>query len=141
MSTLIENEDFVQIIKDLKQRVSDLERQQRTIGTSTGVLVNGDTIGLGGAITGNNAKGLNIRKDLIRLFTNNPSGDITAQMDITWDSWLGTINIPNLSKLTLLPVPATSSSAGEVGQFATDTSHFYVCIGTNSWKRISLTSF
>ena len=38
-------------------------------------------------------------------------------------------------------VPATHSSAGNAGQIAWDANYFYVCIGTNSWKRTTLSSW
>lgn len=37
--------------------------------------------------------------------------------------------------------PATSSSNGLPGQMSYDSTHFYVCISPNSWKRVSLSSF
>jgi hypothetical protein len=37
--------------------------------------------------------------------------------------------------------PATSTSTGQAGQIAFDASWFYVCVATNSWKRIALSSF
>lgn len=38
-------------------------------------------------------------------------------------------------------VPATSTSAGFVGQYASNASFFYVCVATNSWRRVALTTF
>lgn len=37
--------------------------------------------------------------------------------------------------------PATSSSAGTIGQMAWDSTHFYICIDTNTWVRCSLASW
>jgi hypothetical protein len=37
--------------------------------------------------------------------------------------------------------PATSSSNGLAGQMSYDSSFLYVCVSTNSWKRVSLSSF
>jgi hypothetical protein len=45
MSTSIENQDLINTIQQLQQRIESLERQQRTIATDTGVNINGDTIG------------------------------------------------------------------------------------------------
>ena len=42
--------------------------------------------------------------------------------------------------LVLTP-PATSSTACLPGQFAFDTNYYYVCIATNTWKRVSLLTF
>jgi hypothetical protein len=38
-------------------------------------------------------------------------------------------------------VPSTSSSVGNVGDYAIDTSFLYVCVNTNTWKRIALSTF
>lgn len=141
MSTSIQEQDLIQTIKQLEQRLSDLERQQRAIATTTGVSVNGDTIGLGGAITGPNAEGIEISNNRIRLITNNPGGDIAGQLDITWDAWLGEINIPGLSTLSFVSVPANSSSAGTVGQFSANASFLYICTATNTWRRVAISSF
>lgn len=37
--------------------------------------------------------------------------------------------------------PASSGAAGTAGQLAYDSSYFYVCVGTNSWRRIALSTF
>lgn len=37
--------------------------------------------------------------------------------------------------------PATSSSNGLAGQMSYDSSYLYVCVATNSWKRVALSSF
>lgn len=40
-----------------------------------------------------------------------------------------------------VPVPATATSAGEIGQWAADASYFYVCTATNIWKRVAIASW
>lgn len=37
--------------------------------------------------------------------------------------------------------PVTSSSAGVVGQWAFDSTYLYLCIGTNAWKRVELSTW
>lgn len=37
--------------------------------------------------------------------------------------------------------PATATSTGIAGQIAYDSSYFYQCIGTNSWKRVALSTW
>lgn len=37
-----------------------------------------------------------------------------------------------------VPKPATSTSAGERGDYFCDTAYLYVCIGTNLWERIAV---
>ena len=41
----------------------------------------------------------------------------------------------------LVPVPATSTSAGTPGQIAFDSTHFYFCVATDTWKRALLSTF
>jgi len=38
-------------------------------------------------------------------------------------------------------VPATATSTGRKGSVAFDTSYFYVCVATNTWKRTPLTTW
>ena len=37
--------------------------------------------------------------------------------------------------------PATSSSACSAGSWATDSSYYYLCVSTNSWRRAALSTF
>lgn len=41
----------------------------------------------------------------------------------------------------LVAVPATATSPGSVGQRAVDSSYYYVCVATNSWKRTALSAW
>lgn len=36
---------------------------------------------------------------------------------------------------------ATSTTTGEAGEICWDSSYLYVCIATNTWRRVSLTSW
>lgn len=38
--------------------------------------------------------------------------------------------------LSFVNVPSTSTSSGLTGQVAKDADYLYVCVSTNSWKRI-----
>jgi hypothetical protein len=38
-------------------------------------------------------------------------------------------------------VPASSSSPGTANQVAADSTHFYVCVATNTWGRVTLSTF
>lgn len=42
---------------------------------------------------------------------------------------------------TLDDVPTTSSSAGKKGQIKIDGSFIYVCIATNTWRRVAHSAF
>lgn len=37
--------------------------------------------------------------------------------------------------------PASSSSTGTAGQMSYDANFFYVCVATNTWRRVSIVSF
>ena len=38
-------------------------------------------------------------------------------------------------------VPATATSTGAVGQFAYSTTYFYICVATNTWRRVAISSW
>jgi hypothetical protein len=42
---------------------------------------------------------------------------------------------------TSFTAPANSSSTGTAGSIGFDANHFYVCVATNSWKRVALSTF
>lgn len=39
--------------------------------------------------------------------------------------------------LTFVTVPTTPTSSGTTGQVAKDNAYLYVCIATNTWKRVA----
>lgn len=58
------------------------------------------------------------------------------------DSTTSTLDLGDLTlDASIVAVPATSSSAGSIGQLASDSDYFYVCVDTNTWKRVSLSSW
>lgn len=75
-------------------------------------------------------------------FTNIRSNFITAAGEITaLQTNVSTLQTTVSSAVTANAAPATSGSIGSQGQIAIDTNYLYVCIATNTWKRISLSSF
>lgn len=40
-----------------------------------------------------------------------------------------------------VPVPATATSTGQVGQWAADANYFYVCTATDVWKRVAISAW
>jgi hypothetical protein len=52
----------------------------------------------------------------------------------------GAFSVPNLT-ISNGNAPATSSSAGITGTLAYDSSFLYLATGTNTWKRVALSSF
>jgi len=59
-------------------------------------------------------------------------GDVDVAGDLTSNS---------NSVITRVAVPLTNSSPGVPNTIAIDTTHLYICIGVNSWKRVSLSTF
>ena len=39
------------------------------------------------------------------------------------------------------PAPATAASTGTPGMIAYDSSHVYICVAANTWKRVSIATF
>lgn len=63
--------------------------------------------------------------------------DITMLFRAT-NALVGAIDSLNLRRVD---VPATSTAAGELGDFAMDATHLYLCVSANSWRRIALSTF
>lgn len=61
----------------------------------------------------------------------------------TPDSGTFTTLITTGNKLSIQTsqTPASSSASGSTGDIAWDSSYLYVCVATNSWKRIALSTF
>jgi len=59
---------------------------------------------------------------------------ITGVRNVSFIDSNGTIPV-------VVSVPSTSTSTGIIGQIAYSSTYFYVCVATNSWKRIALSSF
>lgn len=38
-------------------------------------------------------------------------------------------------------VPASATAAGNPGDIAIDSTHLYVCVASNTWRRVSLSSW
>jgi len=60
-------------------------------------------------------------------------------------SWGGTLNTA-LDYLDTkvgpwTSVPATATSAGTAGQLAYASGYLYVCVATNTWRRVALSSW
>jgi hypothetical protein len=71
------------------------------------------------------------------------SGDVDAdnlisQNDITAN---GTLKIGQIDLGGLNTIPASSSSTGTTGQIRIDANHIYVCVATNTWKRVALATW
>ena len=66
--------------------------------------------------------------------------DSKGALTFAFQRWLETVQ----QWLSNSGAPATSAAAGtplQIQGLETDGTYLYVCIGTNSWKRIPLTDF
>lgn len=59
------------------------------------------------------------------------SAEPTAKLDVNGD----------MIRLRTAKTPASSAAAGNAGEFCWDTTYFYMCTATNTWKRIAWTTF
>jgi len=157
MSTSIQEQDLIQTIKQLEQRISDLERQQRTIATTT---ILGD-------------KAVRVRKDfspvqyeqveidsnsILYYFLDTSTPGLNTDQVLSINFTLDGVTISNnagdfspgnlfLDQLTLVAnfhdynIPANSSSTGVKGMIKWDSTHLYVCTATNTWRRVVLSTF
>jgi hypothetical protein len=75
------------------------------------------------------------------------SGNLVFQQNRTTvmkiSSTAATSNLPFAapSYSETLTTPASSSAACTAGQFTDDANYHYVCVATNTWKRVALTGF
>jgi hypothetical protein len=158
MSTSIQEQDLIQTIKQLEQRISDLERQQRTIsGTSE--------------LTGN--KAVTVRKDFSPVqyeqleidsnsvyyyYSDTSTPELNVDQALSINFTLDGITISNnggdfspgnlfLDQLTLVAnwhdydIPATTTSTGTKGMIKWNGTHLYLCTATNTWRRVALTTW
>lgn len=73
-----------------------------------------------------------------------PEADNTRDMGSATFRWAnGYIAqlIATKARITTSQTPATSGAAGTQGDFAWDTSYFYICTATNTWRRVAHASW
>lgn len=49
--------------------------------------------------------------------------------------------INQLATSRVVPVPSNSSSTGTAGDIAYDDRYVYICVNTNTWRRMSASTF
>ena len=73
------------------------------------------------------------------------SPSISATLILAQNSTGINVTKPTQSYSTLTvtaeTTPSSSSSSGMVGEMASDSNYVYICTGTNTWKRIALSSY
>jgi len=156
MSTSIQEQDLIQELKDLKQRISDLERQQRNIATTT---TGGEkAIQITKNFNAVQAERLTVSSDYLSYYyadNTDPNlvvdGGIQINFDVdrldifnTGDFVPGILNLYDISPAINnhdTSIPATTTSTGVKGQIKWNASHIYVCTATNTWRRVALTTW
>lgn len=66
---------------------------------------------------------------------------ITAVTNGDFIRWNGVTSRWENSKSVMTTVPASATAAGTAGQVAADASYLYVCVATNTWRRVALTTW
>lgn len=70
---------------------------------------------------------------------NELDGDIALKANLASPTFTGTLTTPGL--IVTLPAPATSGSAGTLGEIRVDTDYIYIAVGANTWKRVAIATF
>ena len=154
MSTSIQEQDLIQTIKQLEQRISDLERQQRTISGVSEVTGNKSvTVRRNFAL--NQYEQVEMDSDSVQYYysdTSDPELNIDQSLNINFVadgitmSNYGDFSPGNffLDQLTLVAnwheyeIPSTTTSTGTNGMIKWDATHLYLCTGTNTWRRVAI---
>jgi hypothetical protein len=77
-------------------------------------------------------------------FDSNPTGDnqvILGDANITGVYSAGQFFSAGFVLARKVDVPASATAAGLVGDFAADTSYMYICVDTDTWKRVAIASW
>lgn len=153
MSTSIQEQDLIQTIKHLEQRISDLERQQRTIATET---AGTKTVRVKTDFSNVQSESMDISSNSIQYYYSDTSGPLVDggivinfdvdRLDIinTGDFVPGNFNLYDLSLVIDnhdTNIPANSSSTGVKGTIKWNSTHLFVCTATNTWRRVALSTF
>lgn len=70
------------------------------------------------------------------------SGSANAEIDMATGDWTFNHNVTVDGTLTFGgAAPGTSTDAGSPGQIAYDSLYLYLCVATDTWKRVALTTF
>jgi hypothetical protein len=149
MSTSIQEQDLIQRIKDLQERISDLERQQKSVlinASSNGnVAVFQDILGIYQEV----AMSYNSINYLKQALGDSQNVDINFNEDgfaldyfNSASAALGWFRLSDQLDLRLdahdVNIPATPTSAGTKGTIKWNASHIYVCTATNTWRRVAV---
>lgn len=72
--------------------------------------------------------------NLVNLQTTNKSNIVSAVNEVN-------TNVNNIGIKKVSSVPTSATSTGNIGDIAFDTNYLYICVASNTWKRVALTSW
>ena len=151
MSTSIQEQDLIQTIKQLEQRLSDVERQQRAIATdATGT----KTVEVKTNFSSVQSERMNVSSNGIEYYYADISGPVVDETAIinfntvgfhamlTSDFGRGSFIIGADLDFVIdqhdVSIPSTPTSTGTKGTIKWNASHIYVCTATNTWRRVAV---
>lgn len=76
----------------------------------------------------------------VLVIVTDPAGSPTTKKITVQNLANSVISVAN-TLVKKVSVPATSTSAGATNQIAWDSNSIYVCVSTNQWKKVNLSSF
>jgi len=76
----------------------------------------------------------------------NSSGLLKGTMGLVFNESSNTLTVANTAavsnfKITASNPPANASSSGEAGTITWDSNYIYVCVATNTWKRVAIATW
>ena len=154
MSTSIQEQDLIQTIKQLEQRLEDLERGQKSVIINA---INNGNVAVYKKITSSLIEELGMSYNSFN-YTRSGTPPDTQNVDINFNAngfWLdyfndsssalGWFRLSDQLDLRLdahdVNIPATSTSTGTKGTIKWDETNLYVCTATNTWRRVALSTF
>lgn len=89
----------------------------------------------GGLVLSDNTYNRNLLTlDTLRVWTDT-SGGLRTKLGIPASLFDG------VGLIERAPAPASATSTGKSGQFSTDSNYIYVCVATNTWKRVAISTW
>ncbi|MGA1049929.1 MAG: hypothetical protein ACO3TG_00365 [Minisyncoccia bacterium] len=154
MSTSIQEQDLIQKIKKLEQRLEDLERGQKSVIINA---INNGNVAVYKKITSSLTEEIGMSYNSFN-YTRSGTPPDTQNVDINFNAngfWLDYFNDASSAlgwfrlsdKLDLrldahdVNIPATSTSTGTKGTIKWNSTHLFVCTATNTWRRVALSAF
>ena len=154
MSTSIQEQDLIQTIKHLEQRLEDLERGQKSVIINA---INNGNVAVYKKITSSLTEEIGMSYNSFN-YTRSGTPPDTQNVDINFNAngfWLdyfndsssalGWFRLSDQLDLRLdahdVNIPATSTSTGTKGTIKWNSTHLFVCTATNTWRRVALSTF